>query len=857
MSQKIKKLFAVSAACISICMVITQQAQAAGMLRVDDAHSADAVYQADGMYPVDVIHQTDDMYLEENMYQEQMMELQSSTNAGRQMENENSETENVQENGMEEVVSHVRAKESAALPAPETVTQEKISYNSVTLGWSAVEGAAGYQIEYAEKEGSFQAAGTTKADVLSYKCKGLLTGTQYQFRVCALDENGKAGNYVSIEVLPYLNKTKFTDVSTPQMQKVSLEWKKVSGAMNYELYRKTFQQEAYELLAVTAEVTYTDEAVAAGESYSYQVRAIRDENGQTVHAKFSAAASASLASAAMQFEGCEAIDYHSVKLTWHQDTKAAGYYIYRSVKENGTYRKIKTISKNTTLTYTDTGIVPGKKFFYKICTYSRGEGQTVVTGDQSHAVQAQTQADGPQLVAVNTNIGNRSLSLEWKKSVNAAGYRIYRSVYPDKGFAQIKDLSGGTFVGYEDRSVIPGGTYYYRVKGIYVNGSYKGLSSASTVLEGNVNPAAPIGLAITQTGEDTLQISWDLSIGAGSYNLYRADAAGKEFSCIAQGVTETTYTDTGRRDGSTYYYRVSAVGAAGEGLKCYAVSYKVGGVSMNTRTLKLCVGATKPLKMTTFLAGDVEWTSDNTDIAQVDNEGNVTGIAYGTVNVKATVDGQSASASVSVTPGSKNGIDISRWQEDVDWQRVKNSGVEFAFLRISNHYLADYTFETKYQNAFSVGMPMGVYCYSRATTVEEAQEEARIVLEILNGRKLDYPIAFDMEDAVHKAKTMKKETLHQMIQAFKKTVEDAGYQFVLYSYVTFLNSNLDRTKLDGIDLWVARYRNVSLGTGYNGTGNIRYWQYNSGQYKGSDSHVDGITKETGELVDVDVNVEYE
>ncbi len=227
------------------------------------------------------------------------------------------------------------------------------------------------------------------------------------------------------------------------------------------------------------------------------------------------------------------------------------------------------------------------------------------------------------------------------------------------------------------------------------------------------------------------------------------------------------------------------------------------------------------------------------------------------MKVTASVDGQSASAVVSVTPGSKNGIDVSRWQEDVDWNRVKESGVEFAFLRISNHNLADYTFETKYQNAFSVGMPMGVYCYSRATTVEEAQEEARIVLEILDGRKLDYPIALDLEDAVHKAKTMKKETLHQMIQAFKETVEDAGYQFVLYSYVTFLNTYLDRTKLSGIDLWVARYRNVSLGTGYSGAGNIKYWQYNSGQYNGSNSQVDGITKETGELVSVDVNVEYE
>ena len=797
MSQIIKRLFVVSAVCMSLSVGFTQKVSAAVRTSMDD----------------------------------------------------------IQE--MEELSGYVRTGKTADLPAPDAVTQEKITYNSVTLKWSSVQNAYGYQVSYAKKdEGEYIVAGTTKADVLTYKCKGLVTGTQYDFRICALDENGNAGNEVSIEALPYLKKTKFTNVATPQMKKVLLEWKKASGAMNYELYRKTAEQEAYELLAVTAETVYTDEAVTAGESYSYQVRAIRDENGKAAQAKFSDPATVRLSSAAMQFESCEAVDYRSVKLTWQQDPAVSGYYIYRSVKENGTYRKIKTINGNHLLSYTDSKIVPGKKFFYKICTYSK-KGQSVVTGDQSQAVQAQTQAEGPQLVSVKTNIGNRSLSLEWKKSANVSGYRIYRSVYPDKGFARIKDLDNGTFVGYEDRSVIPGGTYYYRIKGVYVNGAYKGLSSPSSSLEGNVTPCAPIGLTITQTGEDTLQINWDLTIGASGYNLYRTDAPDKEYSCIAQGLTDTAYADSGMQDGRTYYYRVSAVGAAGEGIKCHAVSYTVGGISLNTRTLKLCVGVTKPLKASAFLQGEVEWSSANTDIARVDDEGNVTGIAYGTTNITAEADGQSASAIISVTPGNKNGIDVSRWQEDIDWRRVKNSGVEFAFLRISNHNLADYTFETKYQNAFSVGMPMGVYCYSRAKTVEEAKEEARIVLEILNGRKLDYPIAFDLEDAVHKSKTMKKETLHQMIEAFKQVVEDAGYQFVLYSYVTFLNSYLDRTKLDGIDLWVARYRNVSLGTGYQGTGNIKYWQYNSGQYNGSNSQVDGITKDNGELVSVDVNVEYE
>lgn len=749
------------------------------------------------------------------------------------------------------------AKENAPLPAPKEAKQQKLDYNYVTLAWAGVEGAAGYRVEYAAGGGGYTVAGETDADTLSYKCKGLVTGMQYQFRICALDENGSPGGYAEIAVLPVLKKTKFTYAGVTQEQNALLEWNKVSGAMNYELYRKAPQQQEYEMLAVTAELSYTDQAVTAGGSYSYQVRAIRDENGTTAKAEFSDKATVSFSSPAMRFESCEAVDHKSVKLTWHQDSAATGYYIYRSVKENGTYRRIKTVNKNTLLSYTDTKLVPGKKFYYKICTYTKGADGKVITGEPSVAVQALPQADAPELVAVNRNLQNRSVSLEWKKVEQASGYRIYRSAYPDRGFAKIKDISSGTFVGYEDRSVVPGGTYYYRIKAVYVNGSYKGLSLASNSMEGHVAPSSPIGLTIEQTAEDTLRVSWNLSIGAQGYNLYRAFTPAGDYECIAQGLTETTYTDDEIEEGATCYYRVSAVGAAGEGLKCHARSFQVGGISLNTRTLKLCVGVAKPLTVTTYMEGEASWHSDHTDIATVDEEGNVTGVAYGTAKVTATVDGQSASATVSVVPGSKNGIDVSRWQEDVDWSRVKESGVEFAFLRISNHNLADYTFETKYQNAFSVGMPMGVYCYSRAATVEEAQEEARIVLEILNGRELDYPIALDLEDAVHKAKTMKKETLHQIIGAFKQVIEDAGYRFVLYSYVTFLNTYLDKTKLDGIDLWVARYRNVSLGTGYSGTGNIKYWQYNSGQYKGSDSQVDGITKDTGELVSVDVNVEYE
>ena len=92
----------------------------------------------------------------------------------------------------EEPSLHMRAKDSGILPAPETLVQEKTTYQSVTLGWSAVPGATGYQVEYGQKDGDFTVAGMTMADASSFQCKGLVTGVTYQFRVCALDAAGEA-----------------------------------------------------------------------------------------------------------------------------------------------------------------------------------------------------------------------------------------------------------------------------------------------------------------------------------------------------------------------------------------------------------------------------------------------------------------------------------------------------------------------------------------------------------------------------------------------------------------------------------------------------------------------------------------
>ncbi len=750
-----------------------------------------------------------------------------------------------------------QARPDSILPAPEQLTATKIAYNVVTLTWSAVADAAGYQIEYSVDGQTYTVAGKVAAEVLTYKCKKLSTGTEYRLRVCALDKNNKAGNYSSATAQPCLKKPKIIHSAVSELKAAVIEWKKVSGAQKYELHRKAKGEAAYTVIAETAELSYTDEDIAAGLVYMYRVRAVREVEQKTVYSKYSKAVETAITMPAIELVSCEANNHYSINLGWQQSDSVTGYYIYRSTKEDGTYKKIKDINNHTTVSYTDTGVVPGKTFYYKICGYVQSADASVLTGELSASKMAQTQMAAPNLTGVKSNFENRSLVLSWEQYADVTGFRVFRSQYPDKKFKKIADVSGALASGYEDRSVAPGAAYYYRIRALYETKKYKGKSQPSNVQKGDMAPGAPNGLKIRQTAADALHITWDKPAGAFSYNLYRAASSSGDYTCIAQGLQEAEYTDTQLKDNRTYYYRVSAVGTGGEGRRCFAVSYLIGGVSLNTRTLKLCVGDTKTLELSTYRQGKAVWKSADAQIAKVDSEGGITGVGVGTTEVTATVAGKSAKVIVTVTPGVKNGIDVSRWQEEVNWSRVKDSGIDFAFLRISNHYLEDFTFETKYQDAAAAGMPLGVYCYSRATTVAEAEEEARTVLQILNNRKLEYPIAMDMEDAVHKSAGMAKETLHQMILAFKQVVENAGYQFVLYSYQSFFDTNLDKTQLDGIDLWIARYRSLKLGSGYTGTGNEVYWQYNSGQYSGSDFHVDGITDAAGNLVEVDVNVEYQ
>lgn len=184
------------------------------------------------------------------------------------------------------------------------------------------------------------------------------------------------------------------------------------------------------------------------------------------------------------------------------------------------------------------------------------------------------------------------------------------------------------------------------------------------------------------------------------------------------------------------------------------------------------------------------------------------------------------------------GIDVSKWQEEIEWQKVKESGVEFAIIRIGyqteydGEYVLDPYFVQNIEGAKDVGLPVGIYFYSYAKTVEQATEQAEWVTEQLKEYEIDLPIAFDWESWTSFNTTgMSFNTINKVANTFLETIEKSGYKGMLYGSKTYLTDIWYPTKYD---TWLAHYTNKT-----NYEGDYILWQMcDTGRIDGINNYVD-------------------
>ena len=137
------------------------------------------------------------------------------------------------------------------------------------------------------------------------------------------------------------------------------------------------------------------------------------------------------------------------------------------------------------------------------------------------------------------------------------------------------------------------------------------------------------------------------------------------------------------------------------------------------------------------------------------------------------------------------GIDVSKHNLAIDWSQVPSSGVSFVFVKAgSTNSGVDPYFDANMQGASAAGLRTGVYLYSYATTVEQAQNEANLLMQWISNYTISYPVVYDIEDPCHK--NMSQEQLQALINTFCSTVEANGYHPVVYSSKNmFQNKNGD------------------------------------------------------------------
>lgn len=191
------------------------------------------------------------------------------------------------------------------------------------------------------------------------------------------------------------------------------------------------------------------------------------------------------------------------------------------------------------------------------------------------------------------------------------------------------------------------------------------------------------------------------------------------------------------------------------------------------------------------------------------------------------------------------GIDVSKWNGNINWGGVKNSGVSYVIIRCgyrgstTGALIEDPKFRTNIQGAINAGLKVGIYFFTQAVNEVEAVEEASMTIGLIRGYKISYPVFLDVESSGGRADGLDSGTRTKVVNAFCQTIRNSGYTAGVYANKTWLSSKMNAGALSGYKIWLAQYNTAPT---YGGKYDL--WQYSS---KGSVGGISG---------NVDMNLSY-
>ena len=728
-------------------------------------------------------------------------------------------------------------------PGAAVLSSQASGTTSVKLTWTAVEmpeGNSGYYI-YRINGDSVQMIKNCSRTSTSYTVKQLVYGEKYKFKVVAYaaDATGKLIQGADSNVLTVKTALMAPTIKSVKASGSGLEitWKYSSSAEedNFQIYRSTSRDKGFKKIATVAKKsgtkkgTYTDLKVTVGKKYYYKIRSTKKlATGKTVKSAYSQVKAAKAAPAAPTLV-VRADGATSLKLSWNKVKGSTstgyvnGYAIYRSTTKNKGFKRVAKILSGTTISYVDTKLTPGNTYYYKIRAYSNVNNKEVF-GDYSKVKSAKVVPGA--VTAKAEAIDYTTVKLTWSAIEGVKGYRIYRSTQKNGTYKSIKTLPAGT-LSYEDKKVDIGVTYYYKVRAYATRGSKKIFGKYSSAQSAKPILTKPMNLQAIMLDATQIKLTWNPVPGAETYTILRSTSLNGKFKIASEICTTNTFIDANITAGNIYYYKVFAVRGEAKSETTDAVTAMVAALEVSATSVEVKLGGSVKVNATAKPAASIVWTSDDYTIAVVSTDGTIYGSKLGTTTVRASANGITKAITVTVKEKvAVKGVDISKHSGNVDFALLKAAGYEYVMLRICEGTTQDANFEANFRNAKAAGLKVGVYCYSKAKNTAEALKEGETVLRILGGRPLDFPVAYNMEDAVQLANITNPQRC-DILNTFKNYIIDAGkqYKFVLYTSRDWLNTYFDNSRLTGIDLWVIQFGGEMYGHGYTGNGNVKMWCY--------------------------------
>lgn len=443
---------------------------------------------------------------------------------------------------------------------PALKSAKSLGYNTISIEWTKVEGATGYDI-YRKTTGTYSKIGTVdKQSTVTFKDEKAVTGVRYQYTVRAFyNKNGikKVSTYENyIHGTAYPSNPNLTSVTSVEYNAIELKWDKVDGANGYKIYRKLPSDKNYKELITLYEQTdkYTDQTVTCGTTYQYIIKSFRYENGKTYTSGNNSAVSCKAVPPVVKVK-VASTGYNSLKVSWEKVNGATGYRIYFKKDNAKKWSTLATFENGSLTSCEHRKLTTGVNYTYTVRAYYK-DGSKNIWGDFNQTgVTKKPVTSAPKLVSVTSSTAT-NVTVKWDSVSGANGYKVMRKADGSKTWSTI-GTTNSKRLSYTDKKVSCGVKYHYTVRA-YRNVSKKPVlgSYNSNGLEIMTIPDRPV-VSVSSANYNKLNVSWSRSNGATGYKVYRKVVNGtyKLIRNISGGATG--FTDT-VECGTEYYYYVTA-----------------------------------------------------------------------------------------------------------------------------------------------------------------------------------------------------------------------------------------------------------------------------------------------------------